>query len=159
MTKIETIIQMNKNILCSSIIGNTIYNGKQIREWCGEKKSKKETSDYKFKIFLSNYLPSIKSFLDGSDYPDNQLLGSGITVISTKKLKYYINNNIPFMLHYHTYGLNGVNGHIVITYIKNKEIKTEEFTNENIDIAKQILSNTSTAINFTYDEFEESIHL
>ncbi len=63
------------------------------------------------------------------------------------------------MLHYHTYGRNGVNGHIVITYIKNKEIKTEEFTNENIDIAKQILSNTSTAINFTYDEFEESIHL
>lgn len=159
MTKIETIIQMNKNILCSSIIGNTIYNGKQIREWCGEKKSKKETTDYSFKIFLSDYLPSIKSFLDGVDYPDNQLLGCGSTVITTKKLKYYIYNNIPFMLQYHTYGLNGVNGHIVITYIKNKNIKTEEFTNENIDIAKKILTNTSNATNFTYDEFEESIHL
>ncbi len=51
MTKIETIIQMNKNILCSSIIGNTIYNGKQIREWCGEKNQKKKHLTINLKFF------------------------------------------------------------------------------------------------------------
>lgn len=157
MTKIEKIIQMNKKKLCSSLIGNTVYNGKQIREWCGEVKSNKKTTDFEFKTFLASYLPTIQSFLNGKNYPDNQLLGNGSTVISVKKLKYFLNNNIPFMLHYHAYGLNGADGHIIITYIRDNKIITEEFTRNNMNEANEILSNSSYAKNFTYEEFEESI--
>ena len=123
MAKIEKIIIENKKNICSSLIGNTIYNGKQLRELCGEPRSKKEISDNEFKIFLIHYLPSIQSFLNGKEYSDNQLLGYKNTVIPTKKLKYYLTNNIPFMIDYHAYGLNGVNGHIVVTYIIDKTIK------------------------------------
>lgn len=159
MKFVERFILVHKKHLCSFILGCGYYNGQQIREICGEKKSKKFCEEKTDVAYIADC--SFRHILNVADdlfsVPDNELLRCRRTRLDyAKTYKDWIKAGNDVLMTadvYGKYSYSGAKGLI----LNQKGVREYQFkrTKEDYDYFNSLMEPFRSKWDWTFAEFDE----
>ena len=108
-----------KNEILSRSLGLCPYNGKQLREWFGERKSEKDVGEREFFLSIRAYLPKLENIYETiDDYDDDHLIVWRRGIDTAKNIKELMRGKEPVVISCHAdqywYQFNGATAKVLI---------------------------------------------